>query len=86
MLLQSQDNVIHLLPALPDAWKNGKVSGLRARAGFQVDITWQDGKLASATIHSDLGEPCTVNYGGKTVVFKIKKGRAITVNGDLALK
>jgi alpha-L-fucosidase 2 len=85
MLLQSQDGMIHLLPALPDAWKNGKVSGLRARAGFQVDITWQDGKLISATIHSDLGEPCSVNYDGKTVVFKIKKGHSITVNGRLDL-
>jgi alpha-L-fucosidase 2 len=83
MLLQSQDGVIHLLPALPDAWKNGKVSGLRARSGFQVDITWQDGRLASATLHSDLGERCLVNYGGKTVVFKIKKGRSTTLNGDL---
>jgi alpha-L-fucosidase 2 len=83
MLLQSQDGVIHLLPALPDAWKNGKVSGLRARDGFQVDITWQDGKLTSATIHSDLGEPCSVNYGGRTVVFKIKKGQSITVNGAM---
>jgi alpha-L-fucosidase 2 len=85
MLLQSQDGVVHLLPALPDAWKNGKVSGLRARAGFKVDITWQDGKMTSAIIHSDLGEPCTVNYGGKTVVFKIKKGRSITVNGRVNL-
>jgi alpha-L-fucosidase 2 len=84
MLLQSQDGMVHLLPALPDAWKNGKVSGLRARAGFQVDITWQDGKLTSATIHSDLGEPCSVNYDGKTVAFKIKKGRSITLNGRMA--
>jgi alpha-L-fucosidase 2 len=83
MLLQSQDGVVRLLPALPEAWKNGKVSGLRARAGFQVDMTWKGGKLTSATIHSDLGEPCTVNYGGKTIVFNIKKGRSITVNGRL---
>jgi alpha-L-fucosidase 2 len=86
MLLQSQDGVVHLLPALPEAWKTGKVSGLRARAGFQVDISWQDGKLALATIHSDLGEPCSVQYGGKTIAFKIKKGRSITVNGRLDLK
>jgi alpha-L-fucosidase 2 len=85
MLLQSQDGLVRLLPALPDAWKNGKVSGLRARAGFQVDITWQDGKLTSATIHSDLGEPCSVHYGGKTVVFKIQKGRSITIDGRVDL-
>src|SRR5580704_17957165 len=62
MLLQSQPDKIQLLPALPDAWKNGRVAGLRARGGFQVDMTWQDGKLISATIHSDAGEPCSVSY------------------------
>ncbi len=77
MLLQSQDGTIHLLPALPDDWKNGSVSGLRARGGFQVDLAWQDGKLTSATIRSDLGEPCPVNYGGKTVVYNIKKGGSL---------
>jgi alpha-L-fucosidase 2 len=80
MLLQSQMDKIELLPALPDAWKNGKVSGLRARGGFQVDIAWQDGKLTSATIHSDTGEPCSVSYGGKTVDFNIKNGRSIILN------
>jgi alpha-L-fucosidase 2 len=86
MLLQSQDGAIHLLPALPDAWKNGTVSGLCARGGFEVDITWQNGKLTSATIHSAIGEPCTVSYGGKTVGFKIKKGESLTINGNLDLK
>ena len=85
MLLQSQVDKIELLPALPDAWKNGKISGLRARGGFQVDITWQDGKLISATIRSDTGEPCAVSYGGKTVDFKIKKGEFITLNENMNL-
>jgi alpha-L-fucosidase 2 len=83
MLLQSESGVIHLLPALPDAWKDGSETGLRARGGFQVDITWQDGKLTSATIHSDMGEPCSVSYGGKTVDFNIKKGRSIILNRNL---
>jgi alpha-L-fucosidase 2 len=85
MLLQSQVDKIELLPALPDGWKNGKVSGLRARGGFQVDITWQDGKLTSATIRSDTGEPCSVSYGGKTVDFRVKRGKSITLNGGLDL-
>ena len=85
MLLQSQVDKIELLPALPDGWKNGKVSGLRARGGFQVDENWKDGKLISATIYSDTGEPCSVSYGGKTVDFKIKKGRSITLNENLNL-
>jgi alpha-L-fucosidase 2 len=85
MLLQSRDGKIHLLPARPDDWKNGKVTGLRARGGFEVDMTWQDGKLTSAKIHSDMGEPCAVSYGGKTVDFNIKKGKSITLNGNLDL-
>jgi alpha-L-fucosidase 2 len=85
MLLQSQPGKIELLPALPDAWKNGKVSGLRARGGFQVDITWQDGKLISATIYSDTGGPCSVSYGGKSADFKINKGKSITLNRNLDL-
>ncbi|MEJ0091691.1 MAG: glycoside hydrolase family 95 protein [Limisphaerales bacterium] len=85
MLLQSQDEKIRLLPALPDDWKDGKVTGLRARGGFQVDMIWQNGKLIKATIHSDLGEPCSVSYGGKTAEFKVKKGKSITINGNLEL-
>jgi alpha-L-fucosidase 2 len=85
MLLQSQVDKIELLPALPDAWKNGKVSGLRARGGFQVDEAWQNGKLISATIRSDTGEPCAVSYGGKTIDFQIKKDKSISLNGDLDL-
>ena len=85
MLLQSQDDKIHLLPALPGDWKNGKVTGLRARGGFQVDITWHDGKLISATIRSDADKSCSVSYGGRTAAFKIKNGKSITLNRNLDL-
>ena len=85
MLLQSQEGTIHLLPALPDAWKDGSVVGLRARGGFQVDMAWHDGKLVSATIHSNLGIPCSVTYAGKTVRFETKRNQKIMLNGKLEL-
>lgn len=83
MLLQSHMGFIQLLPALPDAWKDGTVSGLRAKGNFEVSITWKDGTVTEAVIVSNAGEPCTVHYAGKEVKFKTKKGKSykLTVNG-----
>ena len=82
MLLQSQDDEIELLPALPKAWPDGSVKGLRARGGFEVDITWKNGKLVSATIHSSLGGPCHLRYGNVTRDVKIKKGKTFQWDGQ----
>lgn len=60
MLMQSQNDEIHLLPALPDAWKDGKVKGIVARGNFVVDIKWDNGKMQTAKVVSRNGGPCTI--------------------------
>ena len=74
MLVQSQTGTIELLPALPDRWQTGSVTGLKARGGFVVDLSWENGKLLSAKIHSQKGAPCKVHSAGKHYELKIAKG------------
>src|SRR5690606_6883011 len=72
MLLQSHDGCIHLLPALPKAWPEGRVTGLRARGGYTVSITWQNGQLASAAVIAAHDGECKIRAaaGGRLRVLE----------------
>lgn len=77
--------MIHLLPALPANWCDGSVTGLLARGGFEVSMTWNNEKLIKASIHSKLGNPLKICYDGKIINFTIKKGLTIFVDGNLQM-
>jgi alpha-L-fucosidase 2 len=81
MLLQSDLGEIHLLPSLPSAWPNGRVTGLRARGGFEVDIEWADGKLAQAKIKSSLGSTAKIRIadGDEVRDLATEKGKTYDV-------
>jgi alpha-L-fucosidase 2 len=81
-LLQSHAGEISLLPALPPTWKDGSVSGLRARGGFEVSIEWKNGKLTKSLIKSLLGNPCVVRVNGKTTNYTPAKGETIAIQGS----
>jgi alpha-L-fucosidase 2 len=79
MLVQSNENEIRLLPALPDAWENGSVKGICARGGFEVSMEWSDKTLKNATVFSKNGGETTLMSGNKTKKITLKKGQKIAL-------
>ena len=79
MLLQSHHEVIRILPALPSAWPEGRVSGLRARAGFELDIAWAEGRAREVTLHSHLGGVCRIQLSEAASATVNHQGREVPV-------
>ncbi|MBN1421676.1 MAG: glycoside hydrolase family 95 protein, partial [Planctomycetes bacterium] len=94
MLIQSHMGAIHLLPALPSAWPNGHVRGMRARGGYSIGMEWKEGRLARAVIRAEQGGTCRVRISGGgdykvngasvtrkdgVMVFETERGREYTI-------
>jgi alpha-L-fucosidase 2 len=101
MLLQSQDPYatptsltgaqtgqsafVHLLPALPSAFATGKVTGLRARGGLDISISWRNGKLDRATLLVKERKPVKVRYAGKEIEIQAQAGKLYEIDGGLRI-
>ena len=85
MLLQSQNGVLDFLPALPHAWPTGRVTGLRARGGFTVDVAWSDGKMQEAIVHAQNTGSCSVHCAQPMQAYSTTHGNkpvAVTASAD----
>lgn len=74
MLMQSHDGAIELLPAMPQSWRDGKISGFRARGGYEVDVEWKNARLIWARILSITGGDCVVRYKGQEAHVSLVPG------------
>ncbi len=85
MLVQSDDQSVHLLPALPSAWPHGKVAGLRARGGLTLDLEWRTGKIVKARLTPDRDRVLTVTCGTRSVSVALFAGRSIALGENLGV-
>jgi len=83
MLLQSHAGYINVLPALPDAWKDGHIKGLKARGNYEVNIYWSAGKLQKLELKSFNNQTCRIKYQTKTLEFHVEKGKSYSFGPGL---
>jgi alpha-L-fucosidase 2 len=75
MLLQSHDDCIEILPAIPDSWKDGSYSGLKARGGVEVAVTWKNGKVTSVVLKSNSNQTIQLKNGQNCQSISLVKGK-----------
>lgn len=80
MLMQSQEDAIHLLPALPTVWKDGSIKGLVARGGFVIDMTWKNNKVSELKIYSKIGGNCRLKVENTLKGSSLKKAKGKNPN------
>ena len=83
MLLQSHLETIDLLPALPDALPEGRISGVCARGGFELSFDWKNGELQNIEVLSKAGETCKLRYKNRSIDLKTEKGKTYKFNSKL---
>jgi len=83
MLLQSNEEELYLLPALPDAWHSGSVQGICARGGFKISMRWKNGTLIGVEVLSIAGKTCRMYYKDKMVKFDTRIGDTYFLNSSL---
>ena len=83
MLIQSHLDEIEILPALPDGIPSGKIRGIRARGGFELDFEWNEGKLANLKVISVSGMPLSLSYNGLKFSSETGKGEVMNFDGQL---
>jgi alpha-L-fucosidase 2 len=86
LLMQNHTDCIRLLPALPSAWQDGKIEGLRARGGIEVDITWKNGRLVQAILYATKTGTQTVRYADQFLKLKTTAKKAYVLNRHLQVQ
>ena len=83
MLVQEDAGEIRLLPALPSAWPTGRATGLRARGGFEIDLSWTSGRIERVRVRSLLGQPLRLRRGdAERIVARTTRGSVLVFAGD----
>ena len=82
MLVQSTEESITLLPALPEQWKDGRVKGICARGGFVIDMEWKDSKVTFWEVSSKKGGKTRICFNGKSANVRLKEGKSVKLSDN----